>query len=248
MKELVKKLLGHLGYEVRRKLPTPLPHDFTPEDRALISEVLPLAMQTPERLHALLDAVRYVLRAGIPGDFVECGVYRGASMMATARVCKAAGETARELWLYDTFEGMPEPQARDVTDNGGSAIEKFARLKEGGGSDWCRAPLDEVKRNVERTGYPLERIHYVKGLVENTIPGIIPERIALLRLDTDFYSSTKHELEHLYPRLAPGGILIVDDYGRWLGARQATDEYLAQHGLRLHLQRLDVTARLAVKP
>jgi len=92
-----------------------------------------------------------------------------------------------------------------------------------------------------------ERIHYVKGMVEDTVPEQAPEKIALLRLDTDWYESTRHELEHLFPRLSSGGILIIDDYGHWAGAKEATDEFIARHRLQLFLSRIDYTGRLAVK-
>jgi hypothetical protein len=109
-------------------------------------------------------------------------------------------------------------------------------------------PYAEVRAMLMRTGYPAERMHFVPGLVEQTIPGRAPERIALLRLDTDYYESTKHELAHLYPRIGAGGVLIVDDYGHWCGSREAVDEYIAEHRLPLLLQRIDYTARLAIAP
>jgi len=96
-------------------------------------------------------------------------------------------------------------------------------------------------------GYPEQQIHFVEGLVEETLPAEAPEEIALLRLDTDWYSSTKHELEQLYPRLAPGGVLILDDYGHWQGARRAVDEYFAENQITLLLNRVDSTARIGVK-
>jgi O-methyltransferase len=97
-------------------------------------------------------------------------------------------------------------------------------------------------------GYPEEQIHFVEGPVEETVPGSAPAELALLRLDTDWYESTKHELEHLYPRLARGGVLILDDYGYWQGARRAVDEYLAGLDSPLLLNRIDHTARIALKP
>jgi hypothetical protein len=119
-------------------------------------------------------------------------------------------------------------------------------MQRDGHNEWCYSPLDEVKRNLARTGYPAERVVYVQGKVEDTIPGTLPERTALLRLDTDWYSSTRHELEHLYPGLVAGGVLVLDDYGTWQGARQATDEYFAARGPLL-LNRIDSTGRIAVK-
>ncbi len=114
-------------------------------------------------------------------------------------------------------------------------------------SVWCIASLQEVRHNMQATGYPSGQIHYIEGRVEETIPAQIPDSIALLRLDTDWYESTRHELEHLYPRLVEGGVLVLDDYGHWQGARQAVDEYFAQAGHRPLLQRIDYSGRLAVK-
>jgi predicted O-methyltransferase YrrM len=104
-----------------------------------------------------------------------------------------------------------------------------------------------VRETVARAGYPAERIHFVKGAVEETIPRTLPGPLALLRLDTDWYQSTRHELVHLYPLLAPGGVLIVDDYGHWQGAARAVDEYFAAHPPGPLLTRIDYTGRLAVK-
>jgi hypothetical protein len=109
------------------------------------------------------------------------------------------------------------------------------------------ASLDDVREAVLGVGYPEERIHFVEGPVEQTVPEHAPTEIALLRLDTDWYASTKHELIHLYPRLETGGVLIIDDYGYWQGARQATDEYIAENDVPLLLNRIDVGARIAVK-
>jgi hypothetical protein len=95
--------------------------------------------------------------------------------------------------------------------------------------------------------YPPEKVHFIKGLVENTVPDNAPERISILRLDTDWYESTRHELEHLYPRLVSGGVLIIDDYGYWRGSTQAVDEFLEATRERLLLLRAS-TGRIAVKP
>jgi hypothetical protein len=108
--------------------------------------------------------------------------------------------------------------------------------------------LDAVRRTVLGSGYPAERVHFVEGRVEDTLPAHAPEQLALLRLDTDWYESTRAEMEHLYPRLVPGGVLIIDDYGHWEGARRAVDEHFAAHGPAPLLHRIDYTARIAVKP
>jgi hypothetical protein len=226
--------------------PLKLPADYDDEARETIREVRPYTMTSPERLNALVLAVRYVTRHRIPGAIVECGVWRGGSMQAAARTLLSAGATDRDLYLFDTFEGMPPPTERDRRRDGESAADLMARQ----GRDrpiWAVATLEDVRAGFERLPYPQERVHYVPGRVEETIPGGAPEQIAILRLDTDWYASTRHELEHLYPRLSPGGVLLIDDYGWWQGSREAVDEFLEKTGARLLLLRMD-EGRVAVKP
>jgi O-methyltransferase len=198
-------------------------------------------MTSPARVYCLVEAVRYVLGCGVEGAIVVCGVARGGSMMAVALTLIDQNAANRHLYLYDPFEGMPRPTDRDVRWNGQSAAEKFAQVcTSERGSDWCRSAIDEVKVNLGKTGYPPELCHYIKGLAEETIPATVPDQIAILRLDTDWYQSTRHELEHLYPRLVSGGVLIIDDYGDWQGARRAVDEWIAS-GLPILLNRIDTT-------
>jgi predicted O-methyltransferase YrrM len=215
--------------------------DIGPETLEVYQRVKRFTMTTPERVAALCDAVRYVDANGIAGAFVECGVYRGGSAMAAALTCT----TSREFFLYDTFEGMSAPTADDARASDGRPAS--ALLDGAAKSDliWCYSGEGEVSANMRSTGYPEHLVHLVKGKVEDTIPGAAPHAIAVLRLDTDWYESTRHELEHLYPRLTPGGVLIIDDYGYWAGARKAVDEYFAGS---LFLSRIDGTGRLAVKP
>jgi hypothetical protein len=223
------------------------PLDFQEADKELYRRVGPYTMTTPPRVYALVRAVEYIAARGVPGALVECGVWRGGSMMAAALTLLRLGETDRDLYLYDTFAGMPPPSEADTTRTGERAADLLAQ----GDKDshiWAIASLDDVRGAVLGVGYPEERIHFVEGLVEETLPATAPEQIALLRLDTDWYASTKHELVHLYPRVAPGGVLILDDYGNWQGARRAVDEYLAESGVALLLNRIDGTARIAVKP
>jgi hypothetical protein len=206
-----------------------------------------------EAVVSLIRAVEHVLHKGIPGALVECGVYMGGNIEVMIRTLNKHGVRDRDIYLYDTFEGMPKPE---IVDDEGLADRPMAATWNAhknpavgsAGSHWMRAGLDLVKARLDPLGYPAERLHFVKGMVEDTIPGIIPDRIALLRLDTDFYSSTKHELIHLYPRLSRGGILINDDYGAMPGSRKATDEYIAENELSLFLSRVDAHVRLAVKP
>jgi hypothetical protein len=166
--------------------------------------------------------------------------------MAAALALKAFGDTSRTLYLYDTFEGMSEPTEKDKLSDGTSASAILAHDEKGTGY-WCYASLADVTANLRTTGYPEDKLVFVKGRVEDTIPACIPEKMAILRLDTDWYESTRHELEHLYPRLVRHGVLIIDDYGHWQGARTAVDEYLAKLSAPLFLQRTDYTGRVAIK-
>jgi hypothetical protein len=221
--------------------------DMEPEFRPIYEAARPFTMTSLERMYGLWQAARYVVSHQIPGDFVECGVWKGGSAMVAAMSLMQAGDVSRGLWLYDTFEGMTQPGERDVDWSGRAAAEHLVEKKMTA-DQWCRSPLDEVKAAMASTGYAGDRIHYVAGRVEQTIPAQMPERIALLRLDTDWYESTKHELEHLFPRLVSGGVILIDDYGHWQGCRQAVDEYMAKHGVRMLLSRLDYTGRMGIKP
>lgn len=226
-----------------------LPKHLDEQQRARIVKVRERTMTGAPKLEALIDAVRYVVRQQIPGEVVECGVWRGGSMQAVALTLLEQGDTSRELHLFDTFEGMPPPSGDDTRTRLGETVsaEEMLASSEKGSKLWAIADLEDVRRGMAETGYPAERIHYHPGLVEDTTPGQAPESIALLRLDTDWYASTKHELENLYDRLSPGGVLILDDYGDWDGARKATEEWLAATGEPLFLVPMG-PGRIAVKP
>ena len=246
-----RNLMRRLGIEVVRRNdghPAPPPPDIDTAAAATIRMVQPYTMTSPERLYALIQAVRHVSAAAIPGDIVECGVWRGGSMMAAARTLIECGDTNRNLHLFDTFEGMSPPSARDVAIDGRSASDLLRTQDKGEPTSvWCYATLEDVRSAMSRVPYDSKRIHYVKGKVEDTLPGAAPERVAVLRLDTDWYESTRHELEHLYPRLSYGGVLIIDDYGHWAGCRQAVDEYFTSRKIHLLLNRVDYTGRSAIK-
>lgn len=205
-------------------------------------------MTSMERVFALSRAVEYIVDNGISGSIVECGVWKGGSIMAIAAKLLQLGRTDVDLYLFDTFEGMPAPEDVDRDCDGRGAQEIMEKQERATSKVWAISPEDEVRRNVSSVGYPLERIHFVRGKVEDTLPGNAPDAIALLRLDTDWYASTRHEMEHLYPRLSQGGVLIVDDYGHWNGARKAIDEYFQAASFRPYLSRIDYTGRIAIKP
>lgn len=224
-----------------------LPADFDPAITEIIANVKEFTLTSPERIFALCEAVKYLVAHQIPGDIVECGVWKGGSMMAVAQTLINLGKDDRHLYLFDTFEGMSTPNQKDVDYLGTSAFKMLKRSrKKESSSVWCYAPLEDVKAAVLSVGYPSEKIHFIQGKVEDTVPENAPQQIALLRLDTDWYTSTKHELIHLFPRLVSGGVLIIDDYGHWQGARQAVDEYFQENKSRILLNRIDYTGRIGV--
>lgn len=245
----IKKLQSALGIKRTRERSVKLPTDFDEMTARIFSAVNPYTMTSPERVAALVEAVRYVVANDIPGDVVECGVWRGGSSMAATLALKELGDESRDVWLYDTYEGMSAPTDEDVDIAGQSAETKFLqRQLTEDSSEWCRSPIDDVRRNLLSTGYPADKLHFIKGKVEDTIPDQMPSGpVAILRLDTDWYESTRHEMTHLYPLLVKRGVLLLDDYGYWQGARQAVDEYFSAHNLRPFLGRVDCEGRVVLK-
>jgi len=198
-----------------------------------------------EPSYSLYKAVQYVVKNKIPGDFVECGVWRGGSVILIALALAHFGDTDRKIFLYDTFTGMTKPDEKDVDWDGLNLQKKWEKdqnTKWGYGGN-----LEEVRNNVYASNYPKDNFVFVEGPVEQSLPETKPENCALLRLDTDWYASTYHELVHLYPILSSGGILIIDDYGWCRGARTATNQYIKENKLNLFLSRIDESVRLAVK-
>lgn len=228
--------------------------DELADDRAYLDILNKIAAYTMtvneglETTYALFQAVKYIMQNKILGDIVECGVWRGGSMMMVAYALQHFGDTRRLLHLYDTYAGMTEPSDIDI-DFDGQALK----------AAWDTAPqprpmwafggsVEEVKANLRLTGYPEQQTRFIVGDVLETIPAQRPSRIALLRLDTDWYRSTLHELQHLYDLIVPHGVLIIDDYGWCRGARQATDEFFRDRAFKPMMHRVDQGPRLIIKP
>ncbi len=250
LRKFLNTVLTPTGYELgRRSAADAYPADFTDEDRQICEIVRPYTMaRHVDRIYSVINAARYVVQSGIEGALVECGVWRGGMMMAAALALKHLDRMDRDLYLFDTFAGMVQPGELDRDARGNLAEESFRKApKRGEGVDWCFASVDEVKGNMATTGFPKERLHFIQGKVEDTIPENAPDRISVLRLDTDWYESSLHEMVHLFPRLQRGGVLILDDYGFWQGSRKATDEYFQKHGIAFHLVRVDSSSRVGVK-
>lgn len=236
-----------MGYEIKKpsdKIGTDgIPKDITDETFiAIYNKCKDFSTCSLEPMYSLYKSVEYVVKNNIPGDLVECGVFKGGSAMMMAYTLLHFGDTTRKIYLYDTFEGMSEPTDNDVDIKGETAESLLAK-----GQAVCYSPIEEVKANFENTNYPSNQVFFVKGKVEDTIPQTIPTQIALLRLDTDWYESTYHELVHLYPILEQKGVLIIDDYGHWEGSRKAVDQYFKESNIALLLNRIGYSVRVSIK-
>jgi O-methyltransferase len=207
----------------------------------LLVLVTPMTKRSKPRVEYFIDALQRIDAKNLAGDIVECGVWRGASIVLARMV-----SPKRKCWLYDTFDGMSEPSELDLGADGTPASGSYKR-KMIEGRKWAAASREEVEANLRRCDlWEPQKLQFVVGKVEDTLPrGPLPDQIALLHLDTDWYASTAIELELLYPRLLPGGILIVDDYGHWLGARKAVNDYFA--GQSVQFDRIDYTGIAVVK-
>lgn len=242
----LKALKVFFGIEEHKNV---FPLDFEPFHQNIIAKVSRYTMTSNERLYGLIEAVKYIIEHNIPGDFVECGVWKGGSMMAIAETLLQLGITDRQLYLYDTFQGMTAPTEEDqdsLNRDAASQLQQEAAHKTES-IVWAFSTLTEVQNNIATINYPLNNIHFIEGDILQTVPATSPQQISLLRLDTDWYASTKHEMIHLYPKLNQFGVLIIDDYGFWKGSRQAVDEYIQENKIQILLNRMDETGRIAIK-
>ncbi|MBB4304255.1 hypothetical protein GGD81_003313 [Rhodobium orientis] len=243
---------GELTTDLRRKFEASEDADFLP----IWEMAKPHTMTSFERGHALFRACRYVVERQLPGAFVECGVWQGGSAMIAMLALQRLGAGDREFFLFDTFDGMTPPTTEDMDWQGHDAEDLLE--KDSGNREqslvWAMASIDVVRENIAKTGYNTGLVTFIEGDVSDTLPKTDTGAISILRLDTDFYRSTLDELVILYPRLTPQGVLIVDDYGHWQGARRAVDEYFSRSGDQFPdapppplFHWIDYTGRMAVR-
>ena len=236
-KRTVNKVLNPFGYEIHKTSKSNFPVEISEDEKKFMSDILypiglfsnskPLSMVSIERLWAAISATKYVVENDIEGDMVECGVWRGGCALAISKTLQKLGSN-KKVYLFDTFEGMTKPTFFDKKSSSKlNAFEKFKELQKDNHNEWCYASLEDVKNSFAKYNL-LSNATFIKGDVKKTLKKIrnIPPKIALLRLDTDWYESTKLELEILYPLLQSKGVLLIDDYGYWEGARKAVDEYM----------------------
>lgn len=257
IKDAVKAALALAGFEIRRKRsydPSEIdPIEFSKADLEVLDYVFEnrLTMASRTRLIATISACKHAVQAEIEGDFVECGVWRGGNCIAAKLTFDNYGSD-KKVWLFDTFAGMTAPSELDRTPFSETpANERFRNSQAEDHNEWCFASLDEVRRNFELARIDLSAVRFVAGDVADTLKlkENVPDAIAVLRLDTDFYDSTRVELQTLYPKLSAGGTLIVDDFGHWHGARLAVEEYFNGIAPRTRplLHCIDYSARIGVK-
>lgn len=229
-------------------------HEFTPveatdRDLSLMQLIQPFTMTSRERVWALLQATRYVIANDVKGDLVEVGVWQGGSLMAMGSVLQQEGAFDRKVWGYDTFNGMTTPSPVDVESIGGRTAATL--LSEQDRADpksvWCAASMAVVTGNLRHARLTDINFELVEGDVRGCTNLRMPEAIALLRLDTDWFDSTYASLTHFYPLLETGGVCIIDDYGHWSGARQAVDQYLREVRAKPLMFHIDYTGRLFLK-
>tara|TARA_Y100001968_G_scaffold315855_1_gene342948 strand:+ start:1108 stop:1899 length:792 start_codon:yes stop_codon:yes gene_type:complete len=261
IKSRIKKILNKFGVEIKKFEPeTTYPWEADREEIELIEELMALnsknkskdrlTMCSIKRLWAAISATKYVIREKIDGDIIECGVWRGGCSIAMAKTIKRFNSN-KKIILYDTFAGMTRPTEDDVkAKNGRNALKKFNDLNTEGYNKWCYASVEEVKASFKKYGL-LDIASFRKGDISAVLKDNkddLPTKISLLRLDTDWYESTKDEMEILYPKVSKNGILLVDDYGSWEGARKAIDEYFLNSDSPIPMQWVtDYTGRGYVK-
>jgi hypothetical protein len=253
LKKRVKKFFRMTGYtkEPKRSKYHKIAVELTSNDVEIIKYVIDqgFTMASQSRLVNTLKSCRYVVENNIPGDFVECGVWRGGNGILAKKMFEALGSD-KQVWMFDTFEGMTEPTDFDVSALSKVKAEtKYRQTLNESHSEWAYASIEDVKNNCKSSSIDFGGLKFVKGDVCQTLndPDNIPSAISVLRLDTDWYESTKSELEVLYPILSTKGVLIIDDYGHWEGSRRAVDEYFSEQKYKPLFNAIDYSGRSAIK-
>lgn len=251
--EIIKKLINKFNFKIEHKNSWYKRNEhfiaeISQSEIDIIKSISNYSMSTPANHWAIIQSIKHISKNNIDGDFVECGVWKGGNIILFKLISDLL-KLNKNIYAFDTFEGMPEPGEKDFDLKNIDAKKTFDKYKDKD-IKWCYSTLDEVKSNIKsfNTSY-IETYNFVKGKVEETLNNEknLPNKISLLRLDTDFFESTKKELEVLFPKLVSGGVLIIDDYGHWKGAKKAVDQYFELDKNFLWLHRIDYASRLLIK-
>lgn len=250
MKKLIRNRLKNLKHSQDLKNFT-FPVELSVREKEIIKYIYneKITMVGLPRMVSNVLATKYILDNNISGDFVECGVWKGGSILLVKMILEEYNSN-KKVWLFDTFTGMTEPSEVDRNSRGILAIEKFNRSKNENHNEWCYSPVQEVKNNFIKAKVNMAECHFIEGDVFKTLPKYKNDivKISFLRLDTDWYESTKIEMEQLYPLLVPKGVLIVDDFGHWEGSRKAVEEYFDKHEqYKPLLNLIDLVGRVGIK-
>ena len=245
-KSLIINTLNKFGYSVinnNQKIA-----ELSKKDYELINLIKNYSMTPKIRIYNLMQALKHLKIKKIEGDYVECGVWKGGNILLFKKFLESEDSRQRNIYAFDTFEGMTDPDKNDFeisTNN--TAIKLLQKDKNKKTNVWGICNLDQVKKNISKHTKDLNNIYFIKGDVEKTLNEIknIPEKISLLRLDTDWYKSTKKELEVLYEKVSSGGVIIIDDYGHWGGSKKAVDEFFSNKYVWMHY--VDYACRLIIK-
>ncbi|MUL63461.1 macrocin O-methyltransferase [Mycobacterium sp. CBMA 234] len=228
-----KRLFSPLATALRKRgLVLARPEAYDPIERELGRD-WPAHAETMvglRRLDNLHDCIRNIIDDGVPGDLVETGVWRGGSSIFMKGVLAAYGEK-REVWLCDSFEGLPPPDEVNFPQDAGIRLDKA--------SSFLGVTQDAVKQNFERYDLLDDSVHFVKGWFKDTLGNLPVEQISLLRLDGDLYESTIQALEPLYPKLVVGGYCVIDDYGNIEACKRAVHDYRSAHGIDQEIVDID---------
>ena len=249
---LFKSLFKKINYNLHKIEPINIEQEFPDSnnfEKELFEIISEYTMTSHERIFALMKSINFVKHNNVDGDFVECGVWRGGNLILFQKFVEKYN-LSKKIYAYDTFEGMSEPDKIDETFKGESSIDLLNKL--------YKKKVDR-KKNILIADCSIEQVQEnfkkfsnknnlicIKGPVEKTLDlkKNLPNKISILRLDTDWYSSTKKELEILFPLLEKNGILIIDDYGFWKGARKAVDEYFENKNVTMF--KIDFTGRMII--
>jgi len=246
IKNIIVKLSSYFGYSLINENQKII--ELTPYEKKLINLVKSYTMTPQIRIYSLIKALKHINQKKILGDYVECGVWKGGNIILFKKIMELSNDYSRKIFAYDTFEGMTEPDENDF-DISKNLNAKFLMNKDKDKKTniWGVCSLENVKDNIQSNAKNIDNIKFIKGPVEQTLAVQIniPEKISLLRLDTDWYSSTKKELEILYKKVSPGGIIIIDDYGHWGGSKKAVDEFFSNKYVWMHY--IDYACRLIIK-
>ena len=235
---LIKKPFIRKADYWRKNIP-----EIDEENKYLIEFIGEYSLTPLIRRWTLIKSLHYINKKKLIGDIVECGIWRGGNLFLAKKIQdKYPKNLKRKIYGYDTFEGMPKPTFKD-----GIKINQVYQDFKNRNEPWTKASLDDVKNSTKKLFSNIEDFNFIKGMVEDTMKDKknLPNKISLLRLDTDLYESTKVELNILYPLLVENGVLIIDDYGDFPGCRKAVDEYFLDK--QVLMTSVDKSCRVIIK-